>query len=399
MIKAVKKYFPAVNKKWIYLDGPGGTQVCRDAINAQADRLKKGVANFHGDFPLSREMDQLSADCRKICAMFLGAKDDREIHFGPNMTTMSFHLSACISRLWKKGDNIILTKLDHYANVDPFKKAAIAKGVKVKWLNFTEDNIFISEKELLKKLDSRTKFVSLPAALNAIGHIQNIKNIVSIIRHSKALVHIDAVHMAPHALIDVKKMDCDFLSCSAYKFYCPHLGIQYVKKELDQIIEPLKLETAPNAGPMRYETGTQNQASMVAVTAGLQWMASLTEKNKKVSRMKFVHSMNVIKCHEEGLSKCFIAGIVNMPQWKLIGTHDVEQRTPTFALLHRKKNASTCSKILAKYNISSWSGHFYAKDIIRGLGLEKRGGVLRLGFSLYHDLADVKKVLSVLKEM
>lgn len=394
-----KKNFPALRKDWIYLDGPGGTQVCRQAIKAQTEQLKYGVCNFHGVFDLSKDMDALSEGCRELIKNFLGAERSSEIHFGPNMTTLSFQLAATLSKKWKKGDNIILSRLDHYANVDPFKQLAEEKGVEVRWLTVNPETFKLSSDELRKICSKKTRLLALTGASNAVGTLQNVKELVKIAHHYGSLVHVDAVHMAPHTLIDVKSMNCDFLTCSAYKFYCPHLGIQYIHKKHEKWIKPMKLSTSPDVGPMRYETGTQNQVSMAGVSAGLEWLKGLAQIKERNIREQFIASMNCLQEHERELSFQFIQKLKKLKQWKLHGSLDPEERTPTFALEHHMLNADECAKKLSKMKVSSWSGHFYARDIVKALELEKKGGLLRLGVSLYHSTKDIEKVIQCLKSI
>lgn len=394
-INRCAKAFPALNEKWLLLDGPGGTQIPFKVIEAISKQYCKGVANFHGPFKLSHQMDKLEQNCREKLSDFLGAPDPDEIHFGANMTSLSFQLAHNLAKEWKAGDNIILTRLDHNANVAPFLIEAQKKGVQIKWLNVTK-NTNLSLTEFSELIDVNTVFVSLPGAANATGSIINIRPFAKLCQQNFALLHVDAVHLAPHANISVQKMQCDMLTCSAYKFYCPHLGIQWIKKSIRDRMNPLKLFTSPNHEPHRFQLGTPNPSAFAGVIAGLQFIHSLSsEKNDSET----VHGMAAVKTHEENLSVEFLNRLSKLKQFKLYGETQPRKRTPTFALVHRDRSAASCSEILAKHQISSWHGHFYAQDLVETLDLSERGGFLRLGFSIYHNTEDVKRVIRVLKKL
>lgn len=394
-IENCRKAFPALKSEWLLLDGPGGTQIPQRVITAISNQYSKGISNFHGPFKLSKQMDRLELKCHQELAQFLDAPSSDEIHFGANMTSLSFQLAHNLTKLWKAGDNIILTRLDHNANVEPFVQEAQKKGLAIKWLSATKStNLSLTQFEQL--IDVNTVFVSLPGAANATGSIIDIRPFANLCRKYFAWLHVDAVHLAPHARISVKKMNCDMLTCSAYKFYCPHLGIQWIRSDIRKRINPDKLSTSPNNEPHRFQLGTPNPAAFAGVIAGLKFMSSLSDHKSKLGIQE---GMKTIKRYEEKLSREILNRLSDLKNFTLHGETHPQKRTPTFALTHRDKTASHCSRFLSKHKISSWHGHFYAQNLVQDLNLIDHGGLLRLGFSMYHNKEDIKRLFKVLKKL
>lgn len=385
-ISQCKRDFPALRSPWLFLDGPGGAQLPQSVIDAMSQRYQAGVANFHGDFDLSRDMDHLNHACRTACAHFLGAASPDSIHFGPNMTTLSFQLAAHLSKNWKTGDNIILSKLDHHANVSPFLQHAQNKGVEVRWLE-VQDETDLCPEQAKALLDSNTKLLSMTGAANATGTLPPIHEFSKCASSQGVFFHVDAVHLAVHHPIDVQALEVDALTCSAYKFYGPHLGIQYIKPSWRDKIEPFKVSCSPNDRAHKFETGTQNPAAMVGVMATFEYLNALCDGSLH-------QSMSMIQESESQLSAHFLDSLQHLKSWRCIGRPTATGRTPTFALLHREKTPEQCSKHLAEQQISSWHGHFYAQNLMEDLGLKH--GVLRLGFSIYHDDKDVDRTIKAL---
>jgi cysteine desulfurase family protein (TIGR01976 family) len=275
---SIRKHFPALERLQdglpvAYFDGPGGTQVPRQVVEAMTEYLYHHNANTHWQYPTSRETDEIIAASRVALADFLNASPE-EISFGANMTSITFHLSRALGRLWVPGDEIVVTELDHHANVDPWRHLDAERGVTVQTVRMDPESGQLNWDDFEKKVDVRTKLVALGAASNAIGTINDIRRAAKLAHSVGALLFVDAVHYAPHELVDVRDLDCDFLCCSAYKFYGPHIGILYGKREvLEQVAFP-KLAPAPGSVPEKAETGTMNHEAMAGAAAAVDFLAS-----------------------------------------------------------------------------------------------------------------------------
>jgi cysteine desulfurase family protein (TIGR01976 family) len=397
-LAAIRSQFPALSRQVgpstaAYLDGPGGTQVPKGVIDAMAEFLSAGGSNLHGSFASSRETDAVLEAARAAVADLYGARPD-EIVFGQNMTSLTYAASRAIARTWSPGDNIVLSRLDHDANVTPWTQAALDAGVEVRWIDFVPERGCTLDLDTLDAaLDPRTRLVAFSHASNAVGTITPVSEIVERAHGVGALTYVDAVHYTPHGLVDVGSTGTDFLVSSSYKWFGPHIGCLFGRAEHLDTIEPYKLRPSPDTAPDRWETGTQSFESLAGVTAAVDYLASLGEGDDRRSRL--IAASERIARHEADLSERFLAGIAEMPSVSLAGRTDSEGRTPTFAIDVAGRLPSEVAGILGEAGIFVWSGDYYAVEVMARLGRSDHG-MVRIGFVHYNTKAEVDRVLGAL---
>ena len=399
-----REQFPALQQEVngqtaVYLDGPGGTQVPQGVISAMSSYLTQGGSNSGGPFLTSRRSDAIVEAARAAVADLLNAQP-REIAFGQNMTSLTFSLSRALARRWQPGDEIIVTNLDHDANISPWLLAAEERGVTVRWLDFDPTDCTLRLDQLPDLLNEKTRLLALTAASNAVGTIPNISQATQLAHAAGALVYVDAVHYAPHGPLDVQAIGCDFLACSAYKWFGPHTGVLYGKYELLEALTAYKLRPAPTHTPGKWETGTQSFESLAGVTAAVDYLAQLGEGNDRRGQLR--SAMQRIKQYEQQISQRLLAGITAVSGLKLYGISDVErldERTPTFAVSLDGYTPQQVAARLGEQGIFVWSGHYYAIAVMERLGLLDQGGLVRIGFVHYNTLAEVDRVLNALEAM
>jgi cysteine desulfurase family protein (TIGR01976 family) len=385
----------------IYLDAPGGTQVCRRAIARMAHHLERGTANSGGAFATSVETDALSEDAHAAMADLLGGHAG-EIAFGPNMTSLTFAVSRSLAREWKPGDEVILTRLDHDANVTPWTMAARDAGATVRWLDIDPESGALRLDELPDLLGSRTRLVAVGGASNALGTLNDVAAIVAAARaRSDALVYVDAVQSVPHVATDVRALGCDFLVCSPYKFFGPHQGVLWGRAGLLERIEAYKVRPASIDPPaIRFETGTQSfegQAATLGTIEYLEWLgAEVSPAAPNSRRAALVAAMHACLAYERTLGDRLLAGLAKLPGLRLYGPPTMEGRVPTFSFTVEGVEAHRIAEHLAAANIFAWSGSFYAVEPIARLGLEEKGGLLRVGLCHYNTAEEVGRLLEAL---
>jgi cysteine desulfurase family protein (TIGR01976 family) len=396
-----REYFPALQRKikgetLTYFDGPGGTQVPKRVIRAISNYYRFYNTNSHGQFQTSIETDRIIEDARKNVAIFLGAEDPSTISIGQNMTTLNFALSRAFSKILVLGDEVLITQLDHEANRGPWLSLR-SFGIKIREVVVSENGILDYE-DLQNKITENTRLVAIGWASNAFGTVNDIKKVRELTYKAGALLLIDAVHYAPHFPISVQDIGMDFLLCSSYKFYGPHLGFLYSKLgQLDQL--PVdRLATQEQHAPYSIETGTLNHAALAGVNASIAFLSSLGEG--KLLRDRLTTALQKINIHEQRLAEILYKEIKSMKKMKIIGP-DFSQgkRAPTISFVHDNLTPVEVCRELAENNIAAWDGHFYAQKAIEVLGLAERGGVTRLGISLYNDDNDIDRVVGVLKSI
>ncbi|NRB64041.1 MAG: cysteine desulfurase-like protein [Saprospiraceae bacterium] len=380
----------------IYLDGPGGTQVPEAVIEACSSYYRRSNANTHGQFITAQETDSILDHTRLACAQFLGASGPRTISFGQNMTTLNFSLARAMARIWQPGDEVLITQLDHEANRGP-------------WLALREHGIVVKEVKLLP--EGRLDYLDLEAKLNdrtrllAMGYSSNFMGTINDVALARQLTHqvgawllLDAVHYAPHFPMDVEAIDCDFLLCSAYKFYGPHIGILYARPGLLDALPVDRLRTADQEAPYSMETGTLNHSALAGVGAALTFLASFGKGEAR--RDQLVSAMRTIQAHEWTLFSRLFHGLADLPGVEIIGTGlDETQRAPTLAIrVHGHHPTRLCQQLAAE-NIMAWDGHFYAIRATEVLGLRAEGGVTRMGVSAYTSAEEIERVLSVMERI
>lgn len=403
---SIREQFPALQqlvngRRALYLDGPGGTQTPERVIGAMAALLRAGASNLGGSFSASERSGAVAERARAAMAAFYNAARSEEIVFGQNMTSLTFALSRALARSWQEGDEIILTRLDHDANISPWLLAAAEKGVTVRWLDFYPADTTLALESLPGLLNERTRLLAITHASNAVGTIPDVARAVRMAHEVGALVYVDAVHFAPHGLIDVQTLDCDFLVSSAYKYFGPHTGILYGRYRLLDELRAYKVRPAPAEPPGKWETGTQSFESLAGVAAAIDYLASLGPAEGSM-RQRLVGGMGAMKAHERRLSERFLQGATDVPGLRVFGITDVErleERTPTFAVSLAGYHADEVAAALGAQGIYVWSGHYYAVAVMERLGLLEKGGLVRIGFVHYNTVEEVDEVLTALARL
>ncbi|MFP3425618.1 cysteine desulfurase-like protein [Pseudoalteromonas sp. SIMBA_162] len=407
-IAQLREQFPALmqsvdGKSPIFLDGPGGSQVPQSVLNAMSAYLGHFNSNLGGAFFSSDKTVELMANARQAAADLLNAPSAQNIVFGPNMTSLTFSFSRAISRDWQAGNEIIVTNADHFSNVSSWQQAAEDKGVKVNTALINEADCSLDMTQFESLLNSKTKLVAVTYASNTTGSINDIERIIELAHAVGALVYVDAVHYAPHELIDVQALDCDFLACSAYKFFGPHLGMVYGKKEHLEGFTPYKVEPAKDVAPGRWETGTQSFEAMAGFIAAVDYIAAISElDDDHTRREKLTAAFAKTKQHEMALSEHFLTRLVNYPRIKLYGIDDFDrlnERTPTFALTFEGLEPRAVSEFLGKQHICVWDGHFYAQGLCKQLNVLDTGGVVRIGCMHYNTVEELDKLFDMFDEL
>ncbi len=391
----------------VFLDGPGGTQVPERVIDAISTYLRRDNANTCGAYATSRHTDALLADARAAMADFLHCAAD-EIVFGPNMTTLTYMMSRAIGRDLAPGDEILVTRLDHDANVSPWL-ALEEKGVIIRWAEIHREDCTLDVEDLAAKLNKKTKLVAIGYASNAVGTINPVKEIVRLAHAAGALAYVDAVHYGPHGLIDVAALDCDFLVCSTYKFFGPHMGVLYGKREHLARLRPYKVRPLTDAVPNRWEWGTLNHECIAGITACVDYLADLGRRHYPQAtdrRGAIVAAFEAIHRHERRLMERLIAGISEIPQLKIYGITDpscFDWRCPTLAVRVVDQNEDQTPLALATKlgdrGFFTWDGNYYALNLTEQLDVEKSGGFLRIGLVHYNTTEEVDRLLAALREI
>jgi len=404
-----RNQFPALEqlfegKPALFLDGPAGSQVPDRVIDAISRYLIEMNANHGGRFATSVESDSLLAKAHAAAADLIGAPDARSTVFGANMTTLTFAFSRALAKTWAAGDEIIVTRLDHDANVRPWVMAAADAGVKVHFVPVRVEDCTLDLEKLKSLLSNRTRLVAVGAASNSVGTINPLADICRWAHDAGSQVYVDAVHYAPHGRINVSEWDCDFLACSAYKFFGPHVGILWGRAEHLETLTPYKVRPAADQIPDRWMTGTQNHECIAGVLAaidyladlGRQFDASLTERPAALNR-----AFSEITRYERTLCQQLLDGLAALPQYHVWGITDRErlaQRVPTLSITHAHRSPVELADYLAARNIFAWHGNYYALELSESLGQEP-AGMLRLGLLHYNTPGEVDELLGVLAEL
>lgn len=410
----VRKQFPALERDAVYFDNPGGTQVARQVIERMTDYLLKHNANHGGAFATSIESDEILDQAHRAMADFLNAAGPQEIIFGNNMTTLTLHLSRSISRLWSAGDEIVVTRLDHDANISPWLLAAQDRGCKVHWVDFDVETGTLNLDDLQKALERKPRLVAVGYASNALGTINPIGKIVQMAHAAGSLVYVDAVQYAPHGPIDVQKLGCDFLVCSSYKFFGPHAGILYGRADLLNELFAYKVRPATDEIPGKFETGTQNHEGIAGVlgaieyfewlgqTFGAGYAEGLIEDGYAGRRLILKQAMVALRAAEFEISRSLLETLESVPGLHLYGLTDprrLDERVPTFSFTLRDYPPRLVAEKLAAENIYVWDGNYYALAVTERLGLEQSGGMVRVGAAHYNTLEEVERLRHALMRL
>jgi cysteine desulfurase family protein (TIGR01976 family) len=403
-VREIREHFPALERTVggqpaAYFDAPAGSQLPRAVIDAVSDYLAFHNANTHGAFATSRETDEIIQRARERVGAFLGATSAGEVAFGANMTTLAFALSRALRQSWSPGDEVIVTELDHQANVAPWRRAAEEAGATVRVVRFDPESCTLDMRQLEDFLGPQTRLVAVGYSSNALGTVNDVRRVVRLAREAGALSFIDAVHYAPHGVIDVEEIGCDFLACSAYKFFGPHLGVLWGRKELLQEGRPFKVGPAPDRAPERWETGTLSHEGIAGTAAAVEWIAGLAPDAGAVWRERMVGGMRRIEEIETPLLRRLLDGLSAIPGVTLYGPPADAPRAPTIAFTVAGRTPDDVAQRLAAEGIFVWSGDFYASTVIDRLGLRESGGVVRVGLAPYNTVEEADRLLEAVERL
>jgi cysteine desulfurase family protein (TIGR01976 family) len=402
-IEAVRARFPALartgpdGRPFVWADAPGGSQAPDVVIDAVAGRMREGASNTHGAFATSRDIDALIDAAHAAGADLLGCDAD-EVVFGQNATSVLLHLSRSFGRTLEPGDEIVVTRLDHDANIRPWILAARDAGATVRWADVREDDVTLDLDSLADAITPRTKLVACTAASNAVGSMPPVAEVVRLAKAVGALVAIDAVHLAQHHAPDLHGWGADVVATSPYKFFGPHQGMVGVQRELLASWRPYKLDAAEDEDPFRWESGTQSHEAMAGTIAAIGYIADGAAERREGVLAGFAR----FHAHERHLATRFLEGAATIPGLRLTGIADpsrVDERTPTFAVRLGEQHPLDTAAALADRGIFVWDGHYYAIEVFERLGLLATGGAVRIGFCHYHTVDEVDRVLGALADL
>jgi cysteine desulfurase family protein (TIGR01976 family) len=405
-LERIRADFPALQRRIdgrvpAYLDGPGGTQVPRQVIDVVADYLAHHNANTGGAFATSRESDAMLAAAREAMADLLNASSPNEVVFGANMTSLTYAVSRALGREWGAGDELVVTELDHQANIAPWRQLAEDRGMVVRTLPLDPDTRTLELDRLEELLSPRTRLLAIGAASNALGTVTDVQRAAALARAAGALSYVDAVHFAPHFAVDVRAWDCDFVACSAYKFFGPHVGALWGRATLLEEVRPYKVPPSPDEIPYRWETGTLNHEGIAGAAAAVDWIATLgTDPSSGHSRReRLARAWERIGAHEAALLRMLLDGLAEVSGVRVFGPPPGWPRTPTVAFTLGGAAPGEIAERLAREGIFVWSGHFYAPNVVERLGLGTSGGVMRVGISAYTGPDEIERLLAGIRRI
>ncbi len=414
-LDAIRAQFPALqrmfnDKPLVFFDAPGGTQVTRRCVDYMVEYLTRHNANTHGAFITSQESDALLHEAHEAAADFLNARSGDEVIFGQNMTSLTFALSRSIGRVLREGDEIILTRLDHDANFTPWKLMAEERGARVLVVDIHPEDCTLALDDFAHFCNARTRLVAVGYVSNAVGTINPLPAIIRMARDVGAWVFVDAVAAAPHVPIDVQALDADFLACSAYKFWGPHQGVLYGRREVLEQLPAYKVRPADDALPHKFQTGTQSHesaAGLIGVMEYLEWLATQAEdlppnpQPLRSARASAVHrAMRAVQSYEAELVRYLIAQITSVPGVRFFGIRDLNrlgERVPTIAIRYKDEHPRHTAERLAAQGICVWDGNYYAINLTERLGVESSGGMVRIGLTHYNTREEVDRLLDALE--
>ena len=398
-IDQIRRQFPALSRTHngrpvAYFDAPGGTQVPRAVADAMSRYLFNHNANTHWAYPTSAETDQILLSAREAVADFLNC-EAREVVFGANMTTLTFHLARALARMWQPGDEVIVTELDHHANVAPWRAIELDRGIVVRVARMNTERAQLDLEHFQQLVTKKTKLIAVGGASNAVGTINDLGQIAAIAKSAGALLFVDAVHLAPHELMDVKKIGCDFLACSSYKFYGPHAGILFGRFELLSSIPFPKLLPAPDYAPERAETGTQNHEAIAGIGATVDFLASLA-LDRGTRREKLTRTFSVLHAAGMKLTRFAWDELSKLKRVRLFGQPPGEPRTPTLGFTVEGMSAEDVVRALVVRGLFLSHGDFYAATVIERLGVE---ALVRAGCACYTSLEEVERLVEGVRDI
>jgi cysteine desulfurase family protein (TIGR01976 family) len=410
----VREQFPSLNRPAVFFDNPGGTQIARQSLERIQHYLLECNANHEGAFATSRQSDLILDEAHAAMADFLNAARPQEIVFGNNMTTLTLHISRSLARSLNAGDEIVITRLDHDANISPWLLVAEDRGCKITWIDFDMEDCTLKLDEFANALERKPKIVAFGYASNAVGTINPVRKITEMAHAAGALVYVDAVQYAPHGPIDVQALGVDFLVCSSYKFFGPHAGILYGRYDLLEELKAYKVRPATNSLPGKFETGTQNHEGIAGVLGALEyfeWLGrtfggeqeeGLKESGYGGRRLEYKKALTALRAYEFELSRAMLAVLEKVPGLRLYGQPDprkVDGRVPTFAFTLEGRHPRAIAIALAAEGFYVWDGNYYALAVTERLGVEASGGMVRVGAVHYNTLEEIARLGEVLLKM
>ncbi|HRQ23505.1 MAG TPA: cysteine desulfurase-like protein [Anaerolineales bacterium] len=413
-LDVIRQQFPALARPALFFDNPGGTQIAKPSIERINKYLIESNANHEGAFETSIASDAVLDEAHRAMADFYNAASPQEIIFGNNMTTLTLHISRSIAREWQEGDEIVLTRLDHDANVTPWILAAQDRGVKVNWVDFDVEDGTLKLDDLQKALERKPRLLAVGYAANSLGTINPVQRIIKMAHDAGTMVYVDAVQYAPHGPIDVQRLGCDFLVSSAYKFFGTHVGILYGKRDLLEKLFAYKVRPATNELPGKFETGTQNHEGIAGVLGvleyfewigrefGGEYVEGLQEDGFTGRRLELKKAMTAIRAYEFELNRALLSALEAVPGLRIFGLTDVrrlEERVATFSFRIGDIPPRKIAEALAKENIYVWDGHYYAINVTERLGVEESGGMVRVGAAHYNTLDEVERLKEALMKI
>jgi cysteine desulfurase family protein (TIGR01976 family) len=412
-LPTIRQQFPALERPIVFLDNPGGTQICRQSIERITRYLVESNANHGGAFPTSRESDALVEEARAMMADFINAARPEEIVFGANMTTLTYTMSRALGRTFHPGDTIVVTRLDHDANISPWLQLAEDRNLRVRWVDFHPENGTLDLEDFQAAMKEKPKLVAVGYASNALGTVNPLERLIEMAHAAGALVYVDAVQYAPHGPIDVQRLGCDFLVCSSYKFFGPHLGALYGRYELLESLPAYRVRPAPAEAPGKFETGTGNFEHMSGLLGALEyfeWLgASYGDEHRELyaeqyqgRKLTLKLGMSAMRAYEYELSRALLDVLEETPGVKLYGPTDqrqLEKRVPTFSFTLQGRSPAEVAEHFGNQNINIWNGNFYALAVTQRLGLEEQGGLVRVGAAHYNTIDEIERFGEALRSL
>ena len=404
-LNTIRAQFPALRRPVIYLDNPAGTQVPQVVVDRMTDYLIHHNANHAGAFATSIESDAILDEAHAAVADFLNAARPEEIVFGPNMTSLTLHISRSIARTWEPGDEIVVTRLDHDANITPWVLVAEERGVKVRWVDFDIEDGTLDMGDMQRAIEGKPRLVAFGYASNALGTINPVAEIVEMARQVGALAYVDAVQYAPHGPIDVQALGCDFLVCSSYKFFGPHQGALYGRYDLLDELMAYKVRPASDDPPGKFETGTQSHEGIAGVLGAVEYLEWLGETfgaeyleryggRFDGRKLRLKQAMAAIRAYEYEISRSLLDILEETPGVTLYGPRDtrrLEERVPTFSITSQDHHPRRVAQSMADEGIFVWDGNYYALAVTERLGVEQGGGMVRIGPVHYNTLEEIER--------
>jgi len=409
-IESIRRRFPALartvaDQPAVFFDGPAGTQVPQSVIDAMSDYLRNRNANHEGVFATSRESDAMLHEAHAAVADLLGADDPDCVFFGQNMTSLTFAMSRALARRWQPGDEVVVTRLDHDANVTPWVMAAEDAGATVRYVDLKPSDCTLDLDDCRAKINANTRLVAVGCASNASGSVNPVREICRWAKAVGALTFLDAVHFAPHVSLDVAELGCDFLACSAYKFFGPHTGIMWGRRELLESLIAYKVRPSSNELPGKWMTGTQSHESIAGVLAAVEYLADLGREATGMANLgrrdALCSAYDAIADYERGLANQLLSGLAKFDAinvWGITDTARGNERLPTVSITHEHVNATEVAERLAERGIFVWHGHYYALQLTETLSLEPHG-MVRIGLTHYNTSEEIDRLLGELANL